>query len=147
MRRTDPGLVGGVTNWNTQIIEEFRHNHGRVGGHFEGAPLLLLTTAGRRTRQPHTSPMMYLADGDRLLVFASKGGAPTHPDWYHNLLADPHVTVEVGDDSYQAHAVVLEGEERERFYAEQAVRYPQFGEYQKRTSRVIPVVALVADGA
>ncbi len=138
-------LVADVTNWNANIIEEFRQNHGRVGGYFEGAPVLLLTTVGRRTKQQHTNPVMYLADGDRLLVFASKSGAPEHPDWYRNLLADPHVTVEVGDDTYRAHAVVLEGEERDRFYAEQSRRYPQFADYEKRTSRVIPVVAIVAD--
>src|SRR5215468_11225152 len=85
-------------DWNAKIIEEFRANEGRVGGNFEGAPLLLLTTTGRRTGQARVKPMMYLADGDRLLVFASKGGAPTNPDWYHNLVADPRVTVEVGSE-------------------------------------------------
>jgi deazaflavin-dependent oxidoreductase (nitroreductase family) len=132
-----------VSDWNAKIIEEFRSNEGRVGGPFQGAPLLLLTTIGRRTGQPRTNPVMYLADGDRLLVFASKAGAPTHPDWYHNLVADPHVTVEVGTESYPAHAVVLTGEERNRFYAEQSRRYPQFGRYQQNTTRIIPVVALV----
>ena len=88
---------------------------------------------------------MYLADGDRVLVFASKGGAPTHPDWYHNLVANPRVTVEVGIDSYPARATVLEGEERDRLYAEQSRRYPGFAEYQRNTSRIIPVVALVRD--
>jgi deazaflavin-dependent oxidoreductase (nitroreductase family) len=89
--------------------------------------------------------MMYLADGDRLLVFASKGGAPTNPDWYHNLVANPEVTVEVGTESYQAHATALHGDERDRLYAEQSSRYPGFAEYQRNTSRVIPVVALVRD--
>jgi deazaflavin-dependent oxidoreductase (nitroreductase family) len=134
-----------VTDWNAKIIDEFRHNEGRVGGYFQGAPLLLLTTVGRSTKQPHTNPVMYLADGSRLLVFASKGGAPTHPDWYRNLLANPHVTVEVGTQSYDAHAVVLEGAERDRFYAEQSARYPQFAEYQQKTTRVIPVVAIERD--
>jgi deazaflavin-dependent oxidoreductase (nitroreductase family) len=134
-----------VSDWNTKIIEEFRGNEGRVGGPFEGAPVLLLTTTGRRTGERRTNPMMYLADGDRLLVFASKGGAPTHPDWYRNLVADPQVTVEVGTESYPAHATALEGEERDRLYAEQSRRYPGFAEYQRNTSRVIPVVALVRD--
>ena len=134
-----------MADWNTKIIEEFRTNEGRVGGPFQGAPMLLLTTTGRRTGERRTNPMMYLADGDRLLVFASKGGAPTHPDWYHNLVADPKVTVEVGTESYQAHATALLGDERDRLYAEQSRRYPGFAEYQRNTSRVIPVVALVRD--
>ena len=134
-----------MTDWNAAIIEEFRTNEGRVGGQFAGAPMLLLTTTGRRSGTKRTNPMMYLADGDRLLVFASKGGAPTNPDWYRNLVADPHVTVEVGTDKYEAHAIVVSGEERDRLYAEQSRRYPGFGEYQRNTSRVIPVVALVRD--
>jgi deazaflavin-dependent oxidoreductase (nitroreductase family) len=134
-----------MSDWNTKIIEEFRANEGRVGGSFQGAPMLLLTTTGRRTGERRTNPMMYLADGDRLLVFASKGGAPTNPDWYHNLVANPEVTVEVGTESYQAHATALHGDERDRLYAEQSSRYPGFAEYQRNTSRVIPVVALVRD--
>jgi deazaflavin-dependent oxidoreductase (nitroreductase family) len=134
-----------VPDWNTAIIEEFRGNEGRVGGQFRGAPLLLLTTIGRRTGQRHTNPVMYLADGDRVLVFASKGGAPTNPDWFRNLVANPEVTVEVGTELYPAHATVLEGEERDRFYAEQSRRYPGFAEYERNTSRTIPVVALVRD--
>jgi deazaflavin-dependent oxidoreductase (nitroreductase family) len=134
-----------MSDWNTKIIEEFRANEGRVGGSFQGAPMLLLTTTGRRTGERRTNPTMYLADGDRLLVFASKGGAPTNPDWYKNLVANPAVTVEVGTDSYQAHATALQGDERDRLYAEQSRRYPGFAEYQRNTSRVIPVVALVRD--
>lgn len=134
-----------MSDWNAKIIAEFRQNEGRVGGQFEGAPLLLLTTTGRRSGEPRINPMMYLADGDRLLVFASKGGAPTHPDWYHNLLAAPQVTVEVGTETFPAHAVDLQGQERDRLYAEQARRYPGFAEYQRQTSRVIPVVALIRD--
>jgi deazaflavin-dependent oxidoreductase (nitroreductase family) len=134
-----------VSDWNTKIIEEFRANEGRVGGPFQGAPMLLLTTTGRRTGERRTNPMMYMADGDRLLVFASKGGAPTNPDWYRNLVSDPKVTVEVGTESYQAHATVLQGDERDRLYAEQSRRYPGFAEYQANTSRIIPVVALERD--
>jgi deazaflavin-dependent oxidoreductase (nitroreductase family) len=132
-----------MSDWNARIIEEFRSNGGQVGGNFEGAPLLLLTTKGRRTGAARTSPVMYLADGDRLLVFASKGGAPTNPDWYDNLVADPEVTVEVGTESYRAQAHPVEGAERDRLYAEQASRYPGFAEYQANTDRVIPVVAIV----
>lgn len=133
-----------VNDWNSKIIEEFRSNEGQVGGQFQGAPLLLLTTRGRKSGVTRTNPMMYLADGDRLMVFASKAGAPTHPDWYLNLLADPEVTVEVGTKSFTATATELTGEERDRIYAEQARRYPGFAEYQTKTDRVIPVVELIA---
>ncbi len=129
-------------DWNRQTMEAFRANGGKVGGMWEGRPLLLLTTSGAKSGKHYTNPVMYLRDGDRLLVFASKGGAPTNPDWYHNLVAHPEVTVEVGNETYQATATVLEGEERDRFYAKQAELYPQFGEYQARTTRKIPVVAL-----
>ena len=132
-----------MADWNAKIIEEFRGNEGRVGGQFEGAPLLLLTTTGRKSGTRTVNPVMYLADGDRLVVFASKGGAPTNPDWYHNLVSQPKVTVEVGTENFQVEAVVLHGEERDRLYAEQARRYPGFAEYQRRTKRVIPVVALL----
>ena len=129
-------------DWNRQTIEEFRASGGKVGGMWEGRPLLLLTTTGAKSGQRHTTPTMYLADGDRLLVFASKGGAPTNPAWYHNLLAHPEVTVEVGSKTYEATATVLSGEERDRLYARQAERFPQFAEYQAKTSRKIPVIAL-----
>jgi deazaflavin-dependent oxidoreductase (nitroreductase family) len=129
-------------DWNRQTIEEFRANGGKVGGMWEGRPLLLLTTTGAKSGQRRTNPVMYLRDGDRLLVFASKGGAPTNPDWYHNLVAHPEVTVEVGTENYEATATPLTGEERDRLFAEQAGLYPQFGEYQARTTRKIPVIAL-----
>ncbi len=131
-----------MNDWNRQTIEEFRANGGKVGGFWEGKPLLLLTTTGAKSGQRHTNPVMYLADGNRLLVFASKRGAPTNPDWYHNLVAHPGVTVEVGTETYEATATVLNGEDRDRFYARQAELYPQFGEYQANTSRKIPVIAL-----
>jgi deazaflavin-dependent oxidoreductase (nitroreductase family) len=135
--------MADANDWNTRVIEEFRSNEGRVGGQFEGAPLLLLTTTGRRTGESRTNPMMYLPDDNRLVVFASKAGAPTHPDWYRNLVADPEVVVEVGTERYPATAVVVRGAERDRLYAEQSRRYPGFAEYQSKTERVIPVVALV----
>jgi deazaflavin-dependent oxidoreductase (nitroreductase family) len=129
-------------DWNRRIIEEFRANGGKVGGPFAGAPLLLLTTTGARTGRSHTTPVMYTDDGDRLLVYASKGGAPTNPAWYHNLVASPRVTVEVGTERFEADATVITGEERDRLYNRHAERYPGFAEYQEKTSRTIPVVAL-----
>jgi deazaflavin-dependent oxidoreductase (nitroreductase family) len=129
-------------DWNRGIIEEFRANGGKVGGMWEGRPLLLLTTTGAKSGQRRTTPTMFLRDGDRLLIFASKAGAPSNPAWYHNLRAHPQVTVEVGNETYDAAASVLKGEERDRLYARQAELYPQFGEYQKRTTRTIPVIAL-----
>ena len=129
-------------DWNRQTIEAFRANGGKVGGMWEGRPLLLLTTTGAKSGQRRTNPTMYLRDGDRLLVFASRGGTPTNPDWYYNLLAHPEVTVEVGAETYAATATVLSGEERDRLYAKQAGLYPQFAEYQAKTTRQIPVIAL-----
>jgi deazaflavin-dependent oxidoreductase (nitroreductase family) len=131
-----------MSDYNTQIIEEFRANAGKVGGRWEGRDLLLLTTTGRKSGRSHTTPMVYTRDGDRLLVYASKAGAPTHPDWYFNLVADPKVVVEVGDDRYDAIATPLERDERDRVFAEQAERNAAFAEYQAKTDRVIPVVAL-----
>jgi len=131
-----------ANDWNTKIIEEFRANAGNVGGQFAGAPVLLLTTTGAKTGRRHTTPTMYLPDSERLMVFASKGGAPTNPDWYHNLVAHPRVTVEVGAETYDAEAVVLTGEERDQLYARQAQLYPGFAEYQAKTKRTIPVIAL-----
>ena len=132
-----------MADWNKAIIEEFRANGGKVGGNFEGAPLLILKTTGAKSGLERTNPMMYQADGDRFLVFASKGGSPTHPDWYHNLLANPRATIEVGEETFDVDAEVLTGEERDRFYAIQAERYPGFADYEKKTDRVIPVIALV----
>ena len=131
-----------VKDWNQGIIEEFRANAGKVGGQFAGAPLLLLTTTGARSGQRRVNPMMYLADGDRLIVFASKGGAPTNPDWYHNLVASRRASAEVGTETFDVDAEVLTGEERDRLYAKQAQLYPGFAQYQARTSRQIPVIAL-----
>jgi deazaflavin-dependent oxidoreductase (nitroreductase family) len=136
--------VTDVKDWNAGVIQEFRARGGEVGGQFEGAPLLLLTTTGRRSGATRTNPMMYLDDGaGRWLVFASKQGMSTHPDWFLNLQANPTVAVEIGDRTVEAKAVVLEGAERDRWYAEQARRYPGFAEYQAKTDRVIPVVALI----
>jgi deazaflavin-dependent oxidoreductase (nitroreductase family) len=131
-------------DWNSNIIQEFRTNEGKVGGPFDGAPILLLHTTGARSGEERINPMMYLADEDRLVVFASKGGAPTNPDWYHNLVANPDVEIEVGTERRQVRARVAEGEEHDRLYAEQSKRYPQFAKYQEGTDRTIPVVILEA---
>ena len=129
-------------DWNSNVIQEFRTNEGKVGGPFDGAPILLLHTRGARSGEERVNPMMYLTDGDRLVVFASKGGAPTNPDWYHNLVANPDVEIEVGTERRKVRARVAEGEERDRLYAEQSRRYPQFAKYQEGTDRTIPVVIL-----
>ncbi len=131
-----------MADFNQQVIEEFRANHGRVGGRFEGAPLLLLHSVGARSGQTRVSPMMYLPDGDRFLVFASKAGADTNPDWYHNLKAHPDASIEVGDEVIDVRAEELPRAERDEKYAEQAARYPGFADYERRTDRVIPVLAL-----
>jgi deazaflavin-dependent oxidoreductase (nitroreductase family) len=134
--------VPDANDFNQSIVDEFRANGGKVGGPFEGAPMLLLTTTGAKSGQARTAPLVYLPDGDRYVVFASKAGAPTNPDWYHNLVANPSVSVEVGSDRTDADAVVLTGEERDQLFAKQAERMPGFKDYQDKTTRVIPVVAL-----
>lgn len=130
-----------MSDWNAATIAEFRANHGKVGGPFRGAPLLLIHHWGARTGKLRVNPVMYLKDGDRYLVFASKGGYDHNPDWYHNLKAHPDVEIEVGDDMIKVRAEELKGEERDRLYAKQAQLYPQFAEYQRMTRRVIPVIA------
>ncbi len=131
-----------MSNWNQANIEEFRATGGKISGIFTGKPVLLLTTTGAKSGKQYTNPLMYNTDGERILVFASKGGAPTHPDWYHNLVANPEVTVELGTEKFKARATVLAGEERDRLYRKQAQEFPQFGEYQEKTTREIPVIAL-----
>jgi deazaflavin-dependent oxidoreductase (nitroreductase family) len=132
-----------VTDFNAQIIEEFRAHGGKVGGPFEGAPMVLLTTVGAKSGAQRTTPLVYLPDGERVVVFASKAGAPTNPAWFHNLVANPNVIVEVGDQRYGATATVVDGDERDRLYAEQVERMPGFADYAvKAGNRVIPVVAL-----
>jgi deazaflavin-dependent oxidoreductase (nitroreductase family) len=132
-----------ANDFNAQIIEEFRANAGKVGGQFDGAPLLLLHTTGARSGQERVHPVVYLADGDRLYVFASKAGAPTNPDWYHNLVANPDVTLELGSETVPARATPLEGEERDRVFRRQAERMPGFADYERKAQgRVIPVIAL-----
>jgi deazaflavin-dependent oxidoreductase (nitroreductase family) len=132
----------GMRDFNSSIIEEFRANGGKVGGPFEGRPILLLHSSGARTGQARTNPVVYMADGDRFVIFASKGGAPTNPDWYHNLIAHPEVTVEVGTQTLRVRARVTADEERDELWARQVALMPAFGEYSVKTERKIPVVVL-----
>jgi deazaflavin-dependent oxidoreductase (nitroreductase family) len=132
-----------MTDFNQTVIEEFRANHGQVGGGFAGAPMVLLTTTGAKSGQKRVNPLVALVQGDQLYVIASKAGAPTSPDWYHNLLANPAVEVEFGDDRFGATAVpITTGPERDRLYAAQVAVQPGFADYEKATTRVIPVVEL-----
>ena len=133
-------------DFNRRNIEEFRANHGRIGGQFEGAPVLLLHSKGARSGEERVNPMMYLGDGDRYLVFASAAGADRNPAWYWNLVANPDASIEVGDEHFDVHAVELNRAERDEKYAEQARRYPGFADYERKTSRTIPVLALIPGG-
>jgi len=135
-------MTSATEDRNQSTIAEFRANNGRVGGYFEGAPLLLLHTVGARSGQARINPMMYLPDGDRFLVFATKAGADRNPDWYWNLKANPDVIIEVGDDTLAVRAIELTGAERDEKYRTQAQRYPAFAGYETKTTRSIPVVAL-----
>ena len=129
-------------DWNSKIIAEFRANGGKVGGPFEGAPVLLLHTIGAKTGQERVNPMMYQAVGDEYAVFASKGGAPTNPDWYHNLVANPQVRAEIGTETHEFTARVADPQTRAPIWAEQKRRYPGFADYEQKTTRQIPVVIL-----
>jgi len=134
--------MADMNEFNHNLIAEFRANDGKVDGAFAGAPLLLLTTTGAKTGRKHTTPLVYLKDGDRVVVFGSKGGAPTHPAWYHNLVANPGVTVELAGDTFEARGVTIEGDERERIFAAQKDAMPAFKEYEEKTDRQIPVIVL-----
>ena len=131
-----------VNEFNRNLIGEFRANHGKVTGVFAGAPVLLLTTTGARSGRTHTTPLVYQNDGDRIVVFGSKGGAPTHPAWYHNLVANPIVTVELPGETFEAKAATVEDPERERIWSAQKEIMPGFAEYQRKTTRTIPVIVL-----
>lgn len=131
-----------VNAWNQQVIAEFRANSGKVGGPFEGAPVLLLHTIGAKTGAERVNPMMYQRVGEEVAVFASKGGAPTNPDWYHNLVANPEVTVELGEETVSMVARVVGSEERAGIWERQKKEFPNFAEYEEKTDRVIPVVLL-----
>jgi len=134
--------TASADDWNRRIIEEFRENGGKVGGSFEGAPMLLLHHKGARTGTERVNPLVYQPVGEGFAVFASKAGAPTNPDWYHNLIANPEATVEVGEGTVRVRARITEGEERERIWTKQKRDRPNFADYEKQTSRQIPVVIL-----
>ena len=130
------------SDYNARIIDEFRANEGHVGGSFEGVPLLLLHHTGARSGEQRVNPLSYQRDDSRYVVFASRGGAPRNPAWYHNLKTNPNATIEVGTDTIEVRASEAGGEERERLYRTQAERIPQFAEYERRTERTIPVMVL-----
>ena len=131
-----------VQDFNKSIIDEFRANNGVLSGQFAGAPLLLLTTTGAKSGLSRVNPLAYLADKNRHIIFASYAGAPTNPPWYHNLLANPEVYVEVDSDSFRARAQILSEPERTELFKKMANAMPAFAEYQTKTTRVIPVIAL-----
>lgn len=134
--------MSNPNDWNKAIIEEFRANGGKVGGRFTGRALLLLHTTGAKSQQARVNPLAYIQEGGQLVVIASKAGAPTHPDWYYNLLANPVVSVEVGTEQFQARAMIAEEPERTRLYDQMVTVNPGFAEYQLKTARRIPVVLL-----
>jgi deazaflavin-dependent oxidoreductase (nitroreductase family) len=131
-----------MSDWNKNIVEEFRTNEGKVGGPFEGATMLLLHHKGAKSGTERVNPLVYQALGDNFVIFASKGGAPTNPDWYHNIVAHPDIEVEVGNDTIPVRVRVAEGDEREGIWTKQKERMPGFAEYESKTSRQIPVVIL-----
>ncbi|MCE2473485.1 MAG: nitroreductase family deazaflavin-dependent oxidoreductase [Anaerolineae bacterium] len=133
-----------MSDFNKQIIEEFRANGGKVGGFFEGATLLLLHTIGAKSGLERINPVVYLANSNRYVVIASKAGADTHPDWYHNIVANPEVTVEVGSETFAALASIAAEPERTELYEKMEARHTGFTEYKNKTTRVIPVITLSA---
>jgi deazaflavin-dependent oxidoreductase (nitroreductase family) len=130
------------SEFNRKLIDEYRANGGKVGGQFANIPLLLLTTTGARTGRSRTTPLAYSRDAERIVVIASMAGAPNNPDWYHNLVAHAEATVELGSERFSVKAAVTTGEERERLFNRQAAQLPVFAEYQKKTTRRIPVIVL-----
>ena len=134
--------MGAFADFNKQIMEEFHANAGKVGGRFDGVNILILTTTGAKSGQTRWNPLAYSKDGGRYIIVASKGGAPTNPDWYHNLVANNSAVIEVGTDVIPVEATIATGAERERLYAQHASRMPQFNQYAQNTTRQIPVVIL-----
>lgn len=139
--------MSSANDWNKQVIEEFRANGGKVGGHFTEMNLLLLHTTGAKSGQPRINPLAYIKDGGRLVIAASKAGAATNPDWYYNVVATSAVEVEVGSERFAAEATVATEPERTRLYGAMADQYPGFAEYERKTSRVIPIVVLRQSGS
>ncbi len=134
--------MGSPQDWNKMIIEEFRAHSGKVGGRFAGQPLALLHTVGAKSGQPRINPVACMKEGDRYVIIASKGGAPTNPDWYYNVVANPLVTVEYGTETFKAQATIAAEPERTRLYNQMAAERPTFAEYQTKTTRAIPVIIL-----
>ena len=134
--------MSNQVNWNQTIIDEFRANAGKVGGQFAGRTLLLLHTVGAKSGHERINPVAYIKDGDPFVIIASKGGAPTNPDWYYNLLANPLVVVEVASEQFQARAAIASEPERTRLYNAMIEMMPGFAEYRQKTTRVIPVITL-----
>lgn len=127
---------------NNSVIKEFRETGGKAGGIFEGSPLILVHHTGAKSGKKRIAPLVPLLDGDRIYIFGSKGGADSHPDWYHNLVANPDTVVELGTETFPVKARVLTGAEHDEIYAKQVEVAPQFGDYQRKTARIIPVVEL-----
>ena len=135
-----------MSDFNQNVIAEFRANAGKVGGPFAGRPMLLLTTTGARSGQPRTSPLIYTTTNNQLIILTSKNNTPTNPAWYHNLVTNPEVTLEVGTEKFPARASVATGQERDRLFAAQAALMPGFADYQRKTTRQIPVVTFERQG-
>ena len=135
-------MADPMAEFNKKVIEEFHANGGKVGGQFAGAPMIIITHKGAKSGTTYTSPLVYSKDGDRYVIIASKAGAPKHPSWYRNLVAHPEVTVEIGTEKFKAKAHEAKGPERDRLFEAQAKMMPQFNEYQKKTTRKIPVFVL-----
>lgn len=131
-----------MSDMNTQVIDEFRANKGIVGGYFEGKPVLILHHTGAKSGTKRETPLMYNTDGDKLVIFASMAGAPNNPNWYHNLLANPTATVEVGTETFDVKVTEVKGDDRDRLWEKQKAEFPQFAEYEANTSRTIPVLLL-----
>ncbi len=135
-------MADPMAEFNRKVIDEFHANAGKVGGPFAGAPMVLLHHTGGKTGKAYVTPLVYSMDGDRIIIIASKAGAPSNPDWYHNLVANPDVTLEIGTERFKARATVTKGDERERLFNAQAKQMKQFDEYRKKTTRQIPVIVL-----
>lgn len=151
MEEAPTGLAGPtneekqLSDWNAGVIEEFRANDGKIGGFFADKTVLILHSTGARTGLQRVTPLVYRREGDRVFVFATKGGSPSHPDWYHNLMANPTVSVEIGADTSSARAVEIVGDERNAIYSRAATDIPNFAEYQAATQRLIPVIELILE--
>lgn len=140
--------MSDMNDWNAKIIEEFRANEGRVGGPFEGAPMILVHHRGAKSGTERVTPLVYFPQDDaKIVIIASKAGAPTNPDWYHNLKAHPDVDVEVGTEKFGVHVAEVEGAERDEIWTRAVAANPGFGEYQEKTTRVIPVLVLTRAAA